>query len=176
VKKNVFALFVALALLSPALGALAKEAALKSRFVFKLPDGWTDKTPPEARATVRLAFDEPNHLAFQAKVAPGAEPVTLEFLDKYILESQKAVRRITGAELKVIKKDGFDVDGIIAARFIFETPPPPDRPEAAPARQLQYYVPVADQHALMTFTAPAATFDKYIELFDKTARATQVKK
>jgi hypothetical protein len=174
--KNVLALVVAVALLSPALAKQPVKPAVQSRFQFTIPDGWVDKTPVEARATNRLAFDEEHHLAFQAKVSPGAEPVTLEFLDKYVTESQKAVRRITGSELKVIKKDGFDVDGIIAARFIFETPPPPDKPDAAPARQLQYYVPVGDQHALMTFTAPAATFDKYSEIFDKAARATKVKK
>ena len=156
--------------------ALAKEPASTSRFQFKIPEGWVDKTPPEARDRVRLAFDEPNHLAFQAKVSPGAEPVTLEFLAKYVSESQKAVKRITGAELKVIKKDGFDVAGIISARFVFETPPPPETPDAPPARQLQYYVPAGDQHAVLTFTAPAKTFEKYEALFDKTARATIVKK
>ena len=151
-------------------------APAPSRFTFKIPEGWVDKTPADAAGKVRLAFDEPNHLAFQAKVSPGAEPVSLEFLDKYVIESQKAVKRITGRELKVIKKDGFDVAGIISARFIFETPPPADDPEAPPARQLQYYVPAGDQHAVMTFTAPAKSFEKYIELFDKTARATIVKK
>jgi hypothetical protein len=171
--KNVVALLVALVLVST---ALAKAPALKSRFEFKIPDGWADKTPPATRATNRLAFDEDNHLAFQAKVAPGAEPVTLAFLDKYIEESQKAVKRITGSELKVIKKDGFDVDGIISARFIFETSPPPDKPNAAPARQAQYYVPAGDQHAIMTFTAPASTFDKYAATFDLAARATKVKR
>jgi hypothetical protein len=147
-----------------------------SRFTFKIPEGWVDKTPADARGTVRLAFDEPNHLALQVKVSPGAEPVSLEFLDKYVIESQKAVKRITGRELKVIKKDGFDVAGIISARFIFETPPPPNDPDAPPARQLQYYVPAGDQHAVITFTAPAKTFDQYVTLFDKTARATVVKK
>lgn len=173
------------ALLLVAAAALAKKPAKVqtpppaqvSRFQFKVPEGWVDKTPASANAAVRLAFDEANQLAFQAKVAPGSEPVTLEFLDKYISESQKAVKRITGGELKVLKKDGFDVDGIIAARFIFETPPPPDAPADAPsARQVQYYVPAGDQHAIMTFTAPASTFEKWQPLFDKTARATIVRK
>jgi hypothetical protein len=151
-------------------------APAPSRFTFKIPEGWVDKTPADGHGKVRLAFDEENHLAFQAKVSPGAEPVSLEFLDKYVIESQKAVKRITGRELKVIKKDGFDVAGIISGRFIFETPPPANDPDAPPARQLQYYVPAGDQHAVMTFTAPAKTFDSYITLFDKTARATVVKK
>ena len=43
-----------------------------------------------------MAFDEANQLAFQAKVAPGGEPVTQEFLEKYASEAQKAVKRITG--------------------------------------------------------------------------------
>lgn len=158
--------------------ALAKNPAPPppSRFVFQIPDGWVDKTPPGTRGKVRLAFDDEHHLAFQAKVSPGSEPVTLAFLDKYATESQKAVKRITGGELTVIKKDGFDVAGIISARFIFEAPPPPDKPDATPARQVQYYVPIAGEHAVMTFTAPSATFDQYLELFDKTARATTVKK
>lgn len=148
-----------------------------SRFDFQVPQGWVDKTPPKTRGSYRMAFDEANQLAFQAKVAPGAEPVTLEFLEKYATEAAKAVKRISGGELKVIRKDGFDVAGIIAARFIFETPPPPDAPPGAPlARQLQYYVPAGDQHAIMTFTAPAATFDQFAPLFDKTARATVVRK
>ena len=148
-----------------------------SRFTFKVPDGWVDKTPKSANGVYLMAFDEANHLAFQAKIAPGSEPVTQEFLDKYAGESQKAVKRITGAELKVIKKDGFDVDGTISARFIFETPPPHDAaPETPPARQLQYYVPAGDQHAIMTFTAPADTWDKWQPLFDKTARATVIRK
>ena len=156
--------------------ALAKEPAPPSRFQFKVPDGWVDKTPADARGSVRLAFDEANQLAFQAKVSPGSEPVTLAFLDKYASESQKAVKRIAGTELKVIKKDGFDIAGVIAARFIFETPPPPGTPDAQPARQLQYYVPVGEQHAVLTFTAPLKSFDKFEALFDKTARATTIKK
>ena len=148
-----------------------------SRFKFKLPEGWVDKTPAAAKGVYVMAFDENDHLAFQAKVAPGSEPVTQEFLEKYASESQKAVKRITGAELKVIKKDGFDVDGTISARFIFETPPPADAaPETPPARQLQYYVPAGDQHAILTFTAPADSFDKWQPLFDKTARATVIRK
>ena len=161
--------------------AVAKQPpaarAPASRFKFKLPAGWVDKTPASAKGVYLMAFDEPNHLALQAKIAPGSEPVTLEFLEKYASESQKAVKRISGAELKVIKKDGFDVDGTISARFIFETPPPPDAaPDTPPARQLQYYVPAGDQHVIMTFTAPADTFDKWQPLFDKTARATVIRK
>ena len=168
-----------------AAAALAKKPAKKaappapssSRFDFKIPDGWTDKTPEATRASYRMAFDEANQLAFQAKIAPGAEPVTQEFLEKYAAEAQKAVKRITGGELKVIKKDGFDVAGIISARFEFEAPPPPDAPADAPAaRQMQYYVPYGDQHALLTFTAPAKTFDQFAPLFDKTARATVIRK
>jgi hypothetical protein len=148
-----------------------------SRFKLKVPDGWVDKTPASANGVYLMAFDEADHLALQAKVAPGSEPVTQEFLEKYASESQKAVKRITGAELKVMKKDGFDVAGVISARFIFETPPPPDAaPDTPPARQLQYYVPAGDQHAIITFTAPATTFDKWQPLFDKTARATVIRK
>jgi hypothetical protein len=155
----------------------APSAASSSHFDFKIPEGWVDKTPAATRASYRMAFDEANQLAFQAKIAPGAEPVTLEFLEKYASEAQKAVKRITGGELKVIKKDGFDVAGIISARFEFETPPPPDAPpDAPPARQMQYYVPFGGEHALLTFTAPAKTFDSFAPLFDKTARATIIRK
>jgi hypothetical protein len=164
-----------------AAAAIAKKpaapASSPSHFDFKIPDGWVDKTPVATRATYRMAFDEANQLAFQAKIARGAEPVTQEFLEKYAGEAQKAVKRITGGELKVLKKDGFDVAGIISARFMFETPPPPDAPpDAPPARQMQYYVPFGSEHALLTFTAPAKTFDSFVPLFDKTARATVIRK
>jgi hypothetical protein len=172
VKTTVAALVVLVAF-----AALAnKSAAPASRFDFKVPEGWVDKTPATARASYRMAFDEANQLAFQAKVAAGAEPVNPAFLEKYASEAQKAVKRITGRELKVIKKDGFDVAGIISARFIFETPPPADAPDAPAARQAQYYVPYGDQHAILTFTAPAKTFDQFAPLFDKTARATVIRK
>jgi hypothetical protein len=176
--KNALVLFTLLV----AAQAFAKHpaAATKtppSRFKFQVPAGWVDKTPAGVNGAYHMAFDETNHLAFQAKVAPGSEPVTQEFLEKFASESQKAVKRITGADLKVIRKDGFDVAGIISARFIFETPPPPDAaPDTPPARQTQYYVPAGDQHAILTFTAPADTFDKWQPLFDKTARATVIRK
>ena len=86
--------------------ALASEPAPPSRFEFQVPEGWRRQTPAATRGSVQLAFDEANQLAFQAKVSPGAEPVTPEFLDKYVIESQKAVKRITGRELKVIEKAG----------------------------------------------------------------------
>jgi hypothetical protein len=177
--KNAILFAVVLLVAAPAVAK--KPAPVKpaptSHFDFKIPEGWVDKTPPTTRASYRMAFDETNRLAFQAKVAPGAEPVTQEFLEKYASEAQKAVKRITGGELKVIKKDGFDVAGIISARFVFETPPPPDAPaDAPPARQMQYYVPFGAEHALLTFTAPASTFDSFAPLFDKTARATVIRK
>jgi hypothetical protein len=168
---------VAAFLIFVAAQAFAKKPAPASRFEFKIPDGWVDKTPAAARKSYRMAFDEANHLAFQANVAAGGEPVTQEFLEKYADDARKAVKRITGGELKVIKKDGFDIAGIISARFIFETPPPPDAPpDAPPARQLHYYVPVGGQHAVLTFTAPASSFASYEALFDKTARATVIRK
>lgn len=181
--KNALVVLSVLAAAAPALAkkpAAAKKGAAapaaNSRFEFKIPDGWVDRTPDGARGSYLMAFDEANHLALQAKVSPGAEPVTLEFLDKYIDEVRQAVKRITGGEIKVLKKDGFDVAGIISARFEFETPPPPDNADAPSARQMQYYVPAGDQHAVLTFTAPATTFDDYVALFDKTARATVIRK
>ena len=171
------AILVVVVLLVAAVAVAKKPAAPSSHFDFKIPEGWVDKTPVATRASYRMAFDEAHQLAFQAKVAPGAEPVTQEFLEKYASEAQKAVKRITGGELKVIKKDGFDVAGIISARFVFETPPPPDAPpDSPPARQMQYYVPFGAEHALLTFTAPAKTFDSFMPLFDKTARATVIRK
>jgi len=161
-----------------AAAAVAKKpAAPASHFDFKIPEGWVDKTPAATRASYRMAFDEANQLAFQAKIAPGAEQVTPEFLEMYVAEAQKAVKRITGSELKVIKKESFDVAGVVAARFEFETPPPADAPPEAPlARQMQYYVPFGGEHALLTFSAPAKTFDSFAPLFDKTARATVIRK
>jgi hypothetical protein len=170
------AILVAIVLLVAA-AAVAKKPPSSSHFDFKIPEGWVDKTPAATRASYRMAFDEANQLAFQAKVASGGDAVTPDFLEMYAGEAQKAVKRITGGELKVIKKEAIDVAGIVSARFVFEAPPPPDAPPDAPsARQLQYYVPSGAEHAVLTFTAPAKTFDSFVPLFDKTARAIVIRK
>jgi len=167
---------IAAALLALASAAFA-DAPPSSHFTFKIPDGWKDKSG-EGRAYFTLAVDEANSLAFQAKVAPGATLVTPEFLDKYAGDAQKSVARIlNGAgELKVVDKRAVTIGGVTAGRFVFELPPPPQAEHPQATRQLQYYLPVGDQHAVMTFTAPMTTFATFEPLFDKTARATVIRK
>ncbi len=148
-----------------------------SHFSFKVPAGWKDKSG-QGRAYFTLAVDEANSLAFQAKVAVGATPVTPAFLDKYASDAQQSVARIlNGAgELKVVDKRAVTVAGVTAARFVFEMPPPPEALHPQATRQLQFYVPVGDQHAILTFTAPTTTFAKFEPLFEKTAAATVIRK
>jgi len=159
------------------LSSLATAQTQKSHFSFKVPAGWTDKSAPDTRAFYTVAFDEPHHLSFQAKVSPGGDRATPEFLDKYAGDAQRSVaKRLPGVELKVLDKKLVNIGGLTAARFVFELPPPPDAEVAEDVRQVQYYLPVADQHAVLTFSAPRADFDKFAPLFDQTARATLVKR
>jgi hypothetical protein len=169
-------LLVAAAVLVAAV-AFAQELPASSRFTFKVPAGWKDKSGA-GRAYFTLAIDEANQLAFQGKVAAGATAVTPEFLEKYASDAQKSVARIlNGAgELKVIDKRAVTVAGVTAGRFEFEMPPPPEALHPQATRQLMYYVPVDDQHAVLTFTAPTTTFAKFEPLFEKTANATVIHK
>ena len=147
-----------------------------SHFQFKIPAGWKDKSG-QGRAYFTLAVDEANQLAFQAKVQQGATLVTPQFLEKYASDAQKSVARIApDAELKVIDKRAVTLGDVTAARFVFEMPPPPDALHPQPTRQLMFYVPVGDEHAVLTFTAPSASYAKFEALFDKTARATVIRK
>lgn len=169
-------LVIAVAAVAVAATAFAQQPAIKiSRFSFKVPDGWTDKSVPDTRTFYVLALDEPNNLLFNAKVAPGADPVTPEFLDKYAGDAQKSVaKRLKGAALKIVDKKLVNVAGRPAARFVFELPPPPDAEVAQDVRQVQYYIPAVDQHAILTFSAPRKDFEKFAPLFDNTAKATLV--
>ncbi|MDB4969937.1 MAG: hypothetical protein JWN44_5626 [Myxococcales bacterium] len=183
---RIFVVTVAAALAQPAAAQSAaptskrKPAAAAPRvshFSFKVPDGWTDKSTADTRDFYTLAFDEANSLSFQAKVSPGGDRVTPEFLDKYASDAQRSVaQRLKGAELKVLEKKLVNIGGLTGARFVFEVPAPPDAEVAQEVRQVQYYVPAADQHAVLTFSAPRSAFDKFAPLFDKTAQATLIKR
>ncbi len=157
-----------------AVAAPLRADAPKSNFHFQVPAGWTDRSQPDMRDFLTLAQEEKAQLVFQAKVAPGGEPVNAAFLDKYAGDAQKSVaRRLAGALLKVVHKEVTKVGGVAAARFVFELPAAEGQ---LPVRELQYYVPAGDQHAVLTFTAPPETFEKFVPLFDQTARATVVRK
>jgi hypothetical protein len=54
--------------------------------------------------------------------------------------------------------------------------PTADGDEPQVVRQLQYYVSVGDQFAVLTFTAPLERYEQYEKLFDKTARSTKIQK
>jgi len=171
VKNVIAALLVALA-------ATFAVAAPKgtSHFSFKVPNGWTDKSG-EGRAYFTLAVDEKEHLAMQAKVQPGGTPVSPQFVMQYIADAQKSVAKILGdAELKVLDARNVTIGGASGVRFLFELPAPAQAEHPQPTRQLQFYIPVGDQHAIITFTAPASSYDKYAALFDKTAAATVIRK
>ena len=111
----------------------------------------------------------------QAKVQPGGEAATHAFLDKYAHDAEQSVlKHLPGTSFAVVKKELTTIGGVAAARFVFDTRPPGDGAETI--RQVQFYVPSGDQHAILTFTAPKDAFDKFAALFDATARATTVKK
>ena len=173
--KNAIAASVLVALTAAAAVA-QKPAPPPSRFSFKVPDGWTDKSG-EGRAYFTLAVDEKEHLAMQAKVQPGGTPVSPQFVANYIADAQKSVAKILGgAQLKALDARNTTIDGASAVRFLFELPAPPQAEDPQPTRQLQFYVPVGDQHAIITFTAPAKSYAKYEALFNKTAGATVIRK
>lgn len=158
--------------------ALATTAAAapteKSHFAFTVPKGWSDKSPGD-RSYFTFAVDEANHLVMQAKVQPGGEPATVALLDKYAQEAEASVaRHLPGTDFHVLDKDLMTIGGVPACRFVFDTVPPGSENE--PIRQLQYYVPAGGQHAVLTFTAPRATFVKFLPVFEQAARATVVKK
>ena len=124
-----------------------------------------------------MAFDEANQLAFQAKVAPGAEPVTQEFLEKYV------ARGAEGGQAHHRRRAQGDQEGRLRRRR-HHLGALHVRVAAAAGRAARCAAgaadavlrAVGDQHALMTFTAPAKTFDQFVPLFDKTARATVIRK
>ncbi|HEY2744893.1 MAG TPA: hypothetical protein VGL86_09740, partial [Polyangia bacterium] len=145
-------------------------------FSFKVPSGWTDKSG-DGRAYFTLAVDEADHLAMQANVQSGGTPVSPAFVTKYIADAQRSVAKLLGgAELKVLDARNTTIGGVSAVRFLFELPTPPQAEDPQPTRQLQFYVPVGNQHATITFTSPSKTYDKFVALFDKTAAATVIRK
>ncbi len=146
------------------------------RFSFKVPSGWTDKSG-DGRAYFTLAVNEPEHLAMQAKVQPGGTPVSPQFVAKYIADAQKSVAKILdGAELKVLDARNVTIGGVSAVRFLFELPAPAQAEDPQPTRQLQFYMPLGQEHAILTFTAPARSYARFEALFDKTAAATVIRK
>ena len=155
-------------------GSSLAEAPTASRFHFKMPKGWKDQSPGDKTIFV-VATDEADQLVFQARVAAGANPATDELLEKFAGDAEKSVKaRVPDMKFEVISKELVKVAGLTAARFIFESTPPGDN--VAPLRMLQFYLPAKDQHAIITFTAPAASFAKFLPQFDSIARSTTVKK
>lgn len=164
----------AAALLFAATYAFA-DASRSSHFGFQIPEGWTDKSTADMRSFYTFAVEREEHLVFQAKVQPGGEAVNAALLDKYAGDAEKSVaKHMPGTQFKVLKKELVKFRDLTVGRFVFETVPPGS--EATALRQLQFYLPVADQHAILTFTAPRETFDQFVPLFDQTARATVIKR
>ncbi len=112
----------------------------------------------------------------QAKVQPGAGAGDARVPREIRDEGAGVGGAHRRAELKVVDKRAVTLGGVPAARFVFEMPAPPQAADPPPTRQLRYVVPVADQHAVVTFTAPAKSYDKFQALFDKTANATVIRK
>ena len=144
-----------------------------SHFRFKIPAGWSDRSPGD-RSFYTLAVDDADHLAFQASVQPGGDPATPELLEKYAHDAERSVKaRAPELAFNVRGKELVRIAGVRAARFVFDTTPP--GADSKPIRQLQFYLPSGDQHAVLTFTAPRDKFTKFLPLFEKTAKATVVK-
>jgi hypothetical protein len=153
----------------------AADEPSESRFHFKMPKGWKDQSPEGDRNVFVVATDETNKLVFQARVAAGGDPANHELLEKFAGDAEKSVlRRVPGMKFDVISKELVKIGGVTGARFIFETTPPGD--DVTPLRMLQFYLPARDQHAIITFTSPAASFQKFLPQFEQIARGTTVKK
>lgn len=161
-------------LLALALAAPAAAAGSSSRFHFQIPKGWKDQSPGD-RTIFVVATNEADQLVFQARVAPGGDPADDALLDKFASDAEKSVlARVPEMKFSVVSKELVKLAGLTAARFIFETTPPGD--DVTPLRMLQFYVPTKGQHAILTFTSPAASFDKFLPQFDQIARGITVKK
>ena len=144
-----------------------------SHFRFKIPTGWKDKSPGDPNVYT-VAVDEPNNLVYQAKVQLGSAPANEEMLDRYANEARKSVTaRLPDSKFKALERGIVRIDDVQAARFVFEMIPPGG---GGPIRQLQFYVASGQEHAVMTFTAPAEHFAEYVKLFEATAQATTIKK
>jgi hypothetical protein len=159
-----------LALSAPSLA----EPPSESRFHFKVPKGWKDQSPGD-RTIFLVATDEANQLVFQARVAPGGDVADDALLDKFAHDAEKSLlARVPDMHFSVVSKELVKLAGLTAARFVFETVPPGQN--VAPLRMLQFYLPARGQHAILTFTSPASSFEKFQPQFDQIARGTTVKK
>lgn len=142
------------------------------RFVFKIPGGWQDKSTP----LITVAVDDKHKLVFQAKIVKGGDAADAVLLEKYVSDAERSLKKLMPqAKIVVLKKQLLKIAGLPSARFLFDMTM---TPEQEPVRTLQFYMPAPalEQHAILTFTGPPAEFDKKLALFDRTARATVVKK
>jgi hypothetical protein len=143
-----------------------------SHFRFKIPAGWKDKSPGGNPNVYTVAVDDPHNLVYQAKVQLGGAPANDEMLERYAEEARKSVTaRLPDSKFKVIERGMKTIDEESAARFVFEMIPPGGKD---PIRQLQFYVASGQEHAVLTFTAPAEHFKEYLKLFEETAQATKI--
>ncbi len=144
-----------------------------SHFRFKIPAGWTDKTTGDPKLYT-MAVDEPHNLVYQAKVQLGGAPANEEMLDRYAEDARKSVtKRLPDSKFKALERAIVTIDEVQAARFVFEMIPPGG---GGAIRQLQFYVASGQEHAVLTFTAPAEHFAENVKLFEATAQATTIKK
>ena len=144
-----------------------------SHFRFKIPAGWKDKSPADPHVYT-VAVDDPNNLVYQAKVQLGGAPANEDMLDRYANEARKSVTaRLPDSKFKALERGIVRIDDVQAARFVFELTPPGS---GGTIRQLQFYVASGQEHAVLTFTAPADHFAEYVKLFEETAQATTIVK
>jgi hypothetical protein len=174
-------------LLALAFSALSVPAA--AEFRFQPPEGFQDLSPggPESRyeglpanlvsevksgkyAAFAMEFREEDgfYENFNAVVQKGAlrvdEAAVKEWGEKLPAEFSKAM----GGPVTVVEVKLSSVGGVPVIRAIFDATLPEVR-----MRQMQYVVPGGNEYAILTYSSTPEVFDRYVQIFDAAAMATQ---
>lgn len=151
-----------------AASALADVTML--RFTFKVPPEWTDKSP--ASHSVSIFVDSKAGMVFNASVAEGGAAVDDKFLEKWAADSVASFKKLVpDGTMTVRNKARADIGGITCGRFEYDTNAGGDKDSV---RQLVFYLPVGNQHAVLTYTTTPDKFASAVPLFEKLARATKI--
>jgi hypothetical protein len=162
---------------------------VRAEFRFQMPDGFQDLSPgvPEARyaglpenlvsevksgkyAAFAMEFGEDDgfYENFNAVVQKGAlrvdDAAVKEWGEKLPAEFSKAM----GGPVTVVEVKLVQIGGVPVIRAIFDAALPEIR-----MRQMQYVVPGGKEYAILTYSSTPEVFDRYMQVFETAAMATQ---